>query len=319
MDIEKLAFEFQTTSISLTKLAEREYTTRQTLAKKFKELGIEIINKQNKTKFNEHIFDSIDTEEKAYWLGFIFADGSIREQIEGKKVPYTFELSLKGDDIEHLKKFNSFMEYQGDNVKLGKSKCKNKEFSRCRWIITNKHLWTILNNLGCTPNKSLTLQFPNESIFSSKDLIPHFIRGYFDGDGCFTRHVYTHIVSPTISILGTPEFLDKIDEYSNIESIRRHDKRHSEKTYILEFNKENGIKFINYIYSNCNIYLDRKYKLYNFFKNGSRSVEEFTELQSGNIGEKLKLESRDYMYENPEINLETKESESSYSVGGETV
>lgn len=55
------------------------------------------------------------------------------------------------------------------------------------------------------------------------------------------------------------------------------------------------------------------------FKNGSRSVEEFTELQSGNIGEKLKLESRDYMYENPEINLETKESESSYSVGGETV
>lgn len=66
------------------------------------------------------------------------------------------------------------------------------------------------------------------------------------------------------------------------------------------------------------LYLDRKYKLYNFFKNGSRSVEEFTELQSGNIGEKLELESRDYMYENPEINSETKKSESSYSVEGET-
>ena len=54
------------------------------------------------------------------------------------------------------------------------------------------------------------------------------------------------------------------------------------------------------------------------FKNGSRSVQEFTELQSGNIGEKLELESRDYMYENPEINSETKKSESLYSVEGET-
>lgn len=53
--------------------------------------------------------------------------------------------------------------------------------------------------------------------------------------------------------------------------------------------------------------LDRKYKLYEFFKNGSRSVKEFTELLSGNIGEKPEME-------NPEINSETKESESSYSV-----
>ena len=77
LDIEKLAFEFQTTEISLTKMAEREGTTRQTLAKYFKGIGIEVINKQNKSKFNEHIFDVIDTEEKAYWLGFIFADGYI--------------------------------------------------------------------------------------------------------------------------------------------------------------------------------------------------------------------------------------------------
>lgn len=71
LDFEKLAFEFQTTNISLTKMAKREETTRQTLAKYFKEMGIEIINKQNQTKFNEHVFDSIDTEEKAYWLGFM--------------------------------------------------------------------------------------------------------------------------------------------------------------------------------------------------------------------------------------------------------
>ena len=42
---------------------------------------------------------------------------------------------------------------------------------------------------------------------------------------------------------------------------------------------------INYLYGNSNIYLDRKYKLYQFFKNGCRSLEEFNELLSGKIEE----------------------------------
>ena len=67
------------------------------------ENGIEVINYQNLTKFNENVFDSIDTEEKAYWLGFIFADGYI--SLKGN----SFELSLKGSDSEHLDKFNKFM------------------------------------------------------------------------------------------------------------------------------------------------------------------------------------------------------------------
>lgn len=41
----------------------------------------------------------------------------------------------------------------------------------------------------------------------------------------------------------------------------------------------------NYLYNDCTIYLDRKYKLYEFFKNGSRSVQEWTELSSSKIGE----------------------------------
>lgn len=88
LNFEKLAFEFQTTEISLTKMAKREGTTRKTLAKYFKELGIEVINKQNKVRFNEHIFDVIDTEEKAYWLGFTYADGYIDSSPldENKKV-----------------------------------------------------------------------------------------------------------------------------------------------------------------------------------------------------------------------------------------
>lgn len=307
LNFEKLAYEFQTTAISLTKMAEREGVDRRTLSKHFKDLGIEVINKHNITKFNENVFDTIDNEEKAYWLGFIFADGSIRSKENGKKTPYTFELSLKADDVEHLYKFNKFMQYKGNNVKIQKAKYNNKEFLRCRWIITNKHLWNTLNVLGCTPNKSLTLCFPNidSTLYSS------FIRGYFDGDGCISRHLYVNTVSPNISLIGTKEFLESIQSIINITSSFSHDSRHHENTFSLNFNKESGIAFINYLYKNATIYLDRKYKLFQFFKNGSRSIQEWIELSSSNIG-------GGPLQENPEINSETKESESSYSVEGET-
>lgn len=204
------------------------------------------------------------------------------------------------------------MEYKGNNVKISNSKCNGSLFKRCRWIVANKHLWNTLNNYGCIPNKSLVLEFPNKSIFKSEHLIKHFIRGYFDGDGCFTRQIHRTIVTPIISILGTPEFLNSLKELLPMETQVRHDKRHSEHTIILDFHKEEGIRFINYIYKEAKVYLDRKYKLYKFFKDGSRSVKEFTELQSGNIGETPEMD-------NTEINSETKESESSYSVEVETI
>lgn len=306
LDFEKLAFEFQTTDISLTKMAEREKTTRQTLAKYFKALGVEIVNKQNRSKFNANIFDTIDTEEKAYWLGFIFADGYIGSTPleEGRKSIYNFELSLQLLDSEHLKKFAKFISFEKEIT------C---DSFRCRIMIANKHLWETLNSYGCTPRKSLTLEFPKEEIFiesekyNRKDLIRHFIRGYFDGDGCISRYVNVHTVSLHTEVLGTNNFIQNIIKYSNISGKTSYDKRHSGNTISLRFSKENGTKFINYLYNNSTMYLDRKYKLYEFFKNGSRSVEEFTELLQTNIGEKPKKEDT-------EINTETKESVSSYSV-----
>lgn len=315
LDFEKLAFEFQTTDISLTKIAKREGTTRQTLAKYFKKMGIEVINKQNRTKFDANVFDKIDSEEKAYWLGFIFADGSIRSYKEGEKPTYTLEISLKGSDYEHLIKFSKFIKHENQNlVTISDAKCGETICKRCRLYITNKHLWEILNNYGCTPQKSLTLQFPNLNIFNNSELIRHFIRGYFDGDGCFSRQVYKTIVTPTVSILGTPEFLNSIQELLPFENSTYfcHDKRHTDRTYSLIFHKEEGIKFINYLYSDAIVYLDRKYKLYEFFKDGSRSIEEFMELQSGNIGETP-------LVDNPEISSEIKESEPSYSVETEPI
>lgn len=287
-------------NISLTKLSKEYKIDRRTLSSHLKQMGITIVNRQNRCKFNETVFDNIDTEEKAYWLGFIFADG----YISSLKAKYrnVFELSLSIKDLEHIKKFNSFMEYDGENIYL--------DDHRCRWSVMNEHLWNTLNSYKCTPNKSLTLEFPNLNIFSNKELIKHFIRGYFDGDGCISFHKYIHCVSPVISVIGTKNFLENILLFSNTTSNFRHDKRHSEQTFSLEFNKNNGVSFINYLYSDSNIYLQRKYNKYLFFKNGSRSIQEWNELLSTKNGE--------FCDENTVVTEEIKESSVPYSVETET-
>lgn len=119
---------------SLSKLAKQFNTTIQTLSRHLKVKGIEVINRQNETKFDESIFDSIDTEEKAYWLGFIFADGYISSRDN------TFELSLKGSDVEHLEKFHKFTKHTRNIIKISITKTEDKEYSRCRWSVVNKHL-----------------------------------------------------------------------------------------------------------------------------------------------------------------------------------
>lgn len=287
---------------SLTKLSEEFNISRWIITKNLKLLGTDIINKQNILKFDNTVFDKIDTEEKAYWLGFIFADGCISDNT---KCIYknVFELSLKLSDINHLYKFNSFMKHTRCNVKYDRY--------RCRWNIMNEHLWKILNGYGCIPKKSLVLNFPDVEIFISKSLIRHFLRGYFDGDGCISFHRNVYSVTPTVSVLGTKDFLKNFIKWSNVDAKFKHDKRHSEHTFSLEYTKQNAIKIINWLYKDCTIFLDRKHKLYNFFKNGSRSVQEWNEWLSTKNGEDCDV--------NTVVTEETKASSVPYSVEIEPV
>ena len=207
-------------------------------------------------------FDEIDTEEKAYWLGFLYADGYISKTSE-------ICVDLKILDVAHLIKFKRSLDANTavrSDIRL----------QRARFSVKNKYLHMALNNLGCINNKSLVLTFPNENIFVNSDLIRHFIRGYFDGDGClsFARNKY---FTPRITILGTKDFLisllKHIQKYLSIENLRFYkDKRHNEQIMSLIFTKDEGISFLNWIYSNCTIYLNRKYSRYLCFKNHNFAV-----------------------------------------------
>ena len=201
-------------------------------------------------KFDNTVFDSIDTEEKAYWLGFLYADGSISSSVN------TVELSLKGEDFNHLVKFKTFLKSSAE-VKRSTIKLKGKSFVRCRFQVTDKHFHNQLVKLGCIPKKSLVLKFPNEEIFSDISLVYAFIRGYLDGDGSVS---FTSTGRLALEILGTAEFLTAICQY--LPQFGKHlikDKRHKSNTYSIACSANKADEVARVLYKDANIYLERKY------------------------------------------------------------
>ena len=256
-----------------------------------------------KQNYNEHIFDEIDTEEKAYWLGFIFADGYINsEPLEGG-TSYKFELTLAYKDIDHLRKFANFIGY---NKNISKKVCNrnDKEYTAARIGISSKHLWNTLNNLGCTPRKSLTLKFPNESIFKDKSLIRHFIRGYVDGDG--TLGVYDSKVGEYVyhnkcicSVLGTKGFLENLKEFFKFDRPieTAGSQKYPNNAFKIVYSCKQALEVSSILYRNSKIYLDRKYLKYLEF---CRLYEESYKELPTKIGEGCDA--------NPEVTTEIKES-----------
>ena len=237
---------------SLTQIGNELHMSRGVLSNNFKKDGIVIINKQNITKFNENFFDRIDSEEKAYWLGFLYADGAI------SSTNNTIELSLQSSDIHHLEKFR-------DSLGFDKDKHIFQDDIRCRIMFQNKHLKQALIDLGCTPRKSLTLTFPSNEQVPDKYLFD-FVRGYIDGDGSIRigkDHLGIYNKS-RISILGTEEFLTTLIEKTGWKKTKI---RHPSGAYEVEWSGYYVMEYWDQLYSKANIYLDRKYEKYLTLKN----------------------------------------------------
>ena len=198
------------------------------------------------------VFKKIDTEEKAYWLGFLYADGYVN-------IEKGIELTLAEYDYDHLVKFRKFMGDESIDISYKNSA------NAYRVCIHSKEIASDLVNLGCIQAKSLILQFPSEEQVPNH-LINHFMRGYFDGDGC----VYYSHGQLAFSILGTSEFLDAYESYV-LESMNRdnptkrlHDKRLINNTESIQYTGNVQCKkWFDFLYKDATIYLQRKYNKIN--------------------------------------------------------
>lgn len=194
--------------------------------------------------YNKKFFNNIDTEEKAYWAGFIAADGNIRKDFLKMRI----ELNIQ--DYNHLEKFKQSI--QGDNPIKELIRPKNHS---CYIDINCKDLCLDLNKIGITPKKSLTLDINFNLI--KEDLRHHFIRGYFDGDGSinnYTRNEHNYL-EWELSFVSSKKFLEDI-----LKEIKKERKLYScGNNYRICFKAKKDIQeIIEYLYNDATIYMNRK-------------------------------------------------------------
>ena len=229
-----------------------------------------------KYPINEDFFDKIDTEEKAYFLGFLYADGCNQMANYWATV-----ISLDDIDVDILYRFSKMI-YKDENTAKEQIKFSNREHEgkriEARLSINSKYICQQMQKLGCVSRKTFILEYPK---WMPEHLHRHFIRGYFDGDGTINNETKT---LSGCKIVSTLQFLEGLKKVVGIDSsIGKHDPTNNKNTYLLYYSgNRNQWLFLHWIYSGSTIYLQRKYDAYMRFAEKMRVIDE--KITSGTRG-----------------------------------
>jgi hypothetical protein len=201
---------------------------------------------------NENFFETIDTQEKAYCLGFFLSDGYNNTKNGAIEIQQT-------KDIDIIFKIRELL-YNERKPKL-KLNC-SKSY---RIYIHRKKISEDLEKLGCMQNKTYKVIFPE---FLKEELIPHFIRGYLDGDGCIC---ITKNGGIAVAITGTKKFCSKLKKIIknkiNVNSYICTEHRCKDAIKKISFGGRKAcLTLLNWIYNDSKIHGDRKYKVYQKIK-----------------------------------------------------
>ena len=209
---------------------------------------------------NSNYFDKIDTPNKAYILGLIYADGNNFPRHN------SITISLQESDKAILEKIKKEWEYEG-NLRFNPLNSKNPNHKNQYLLnITDEHMSKRLYELGVIDNKSSKIIFPT---FLPDNLLSHFVRGYFDGDG--NIYIDKKRNKCQTQIVGTKDFcehlssiLTKMGCKNNI----KHPKQCNENTFVIQTsgNKSSNI-LLSWLYNDADMKLERKYKTYLTFSN----------------------------------------------------
>lgn len=208
-----------------------------------------------KYSYDRNKFNTIDTEEDAYWLGFITADGCLLRN-------RTLQISLGYRDKSHLEKFCKFMgmnelEIQ-EAIKFGIGGAYTRDNKVSIIKINSVQVFNNLLDKGLTPKKS-TKEKPY--ICKTKELELAYIRGLIDGDGYISNNNNNY----GFGICGSYDICKYVYDFinNNVEDITTISVHNKGKIYDVSFRRKAlSAKFLNLLYENATIYLDRKYEIY---------------------------------------------------------
>lgn len=242
--------------LSQAKVGELYNVQGYVIGKILKKCGIQARDHSHKSRkytINENYFDNIDTPNKAYILGLLFSDGC------NYPPQHRVKLELQERDKDILDKISIEI---GSNKPLAFNNLNNKNTNwqnTYRLDITNKHISDKLIELGMLQNKSLTLEFPEWLDIS---LYGPFLRGICDGDG----HIEWNKIR-FISIASTSQFCEYVKmfckEYLNIDCSIYDTANKTSNTKVLHiFGKDKIKDFLDFIYKDVGLCIERKYNIY---------------------------------------------------------
>jgi hypothetical protein len=203
---------------------------------------LEVVPLRGKTgrevyQFQRDFFHLVDSEEKAYWLGFLYADGNV----SGYKVRIT--LAVK--DIDHLTLFRDALQHTAPIRRFMR-----ETGERCYFGLTSVEMVQDLHRLGVVENKTFQIGLPS----IEQHLMRHFVRGFFDGDGC----VMSRRDTPTTYVLGYTPFLEQLIQWLGVPITLRQRKDKDTRLSYWQTYGETSRHILRILYEGCSVALPRK-------------------------------------------------------------
>lgn len=205
-------------------------------------------NKKRKKRVKDNYFSVIDNVNKAWLLGFLMADGSIRKDRN------EIRINLSSIDIEILEKIRNELEIEREIA----SEITNQGYAISYLSWSSEQQKIDLAKYGVVPNKTyLPLHLPN---FNDDSYKLAFILGFYDGDGSFSvndKYCRLRLVSHRSEILeDIAKFFES--KYGATYSLSQDNRQ----LYELSISTQFAVPVLKDMYSLNSIRLDRKYQKY---------------------------------------------------------
>lgn len=199
-----------------------------------------------------NFFDTIDSEEKAYWLGFITADGSIHSK------NHSLAITLQSKDKAHLRKFAASLQ-SNHPIHAVRQGLRNHS----RLVIGSIHLANSLARLGVTPNKVFTVT-PCAAV--PRDLRRHYWHGVFDGDGSIHNLKRMPWQAPAwgLKLVGNKFMVEGFALFCREFTMSKAQVRPQLRSFHIKYSGVDLIQnIVRTLYEDATVYLDRTKKLAN--------------------------------------------------------
>lgn len=197
---------------------------------------------------NPYVFDNVDSEQAAYWWGFIYADGCVHKR--------SLIVIIKWDDRDHLARLREFMQSESPikeiiaNNPASFSPCHNAKIE-----FTDEHLASRLIELGILAGRTHPDRARNNMPHQS---MRHWLRGFFDGDGSARKNP-----NGGLGFCGSQElmlWIRKIlsENVGTSPNIALSTVKHADIRYIRYSGRLQALKVADYMYNGATVWLDRK-------------------------------------------------------------